>query len=337
MSELAEVTPSEPMGIPESMGESSEPNTTLPVDDILAAQGLDDMPTEAELKGELPDVKEEQAPSEPEKEEAEAPKEEVKMVKLEALHEARSDNKAIRAERDAANQQIALLNQQMLMLQTQQPPEQQVVKQDEFKVLSHDELADLIQDDPVEAAIYLDKKAEYLNQQTVSKYEEAQRNNTLQTQEANDNAMIETARTQIDELMPGIYTDDDVYEKLETFAREELGFSDQDFALSDPETLIYPVGATEPTVAGPQAVSVMRSVVAAYKSKQGEQAMRDEIRKELQVEFAEKLKRGESLETVALSTDIPTSTGKTPAGGDMSVARAQATMSPVEFEKFMQG
>ncbi len=337
--EIVEVATA-PTEAPEILGEMSDTGTSIEGNEILEAQGLS-MPTMDELNGIEPqaDVKsEEQASSEPEKEAESTEKEEPKTVPLAALHEARLDNKSIRTERDAATAQIALLNQQLLMAQqaAQVAPVQEPVP--DFVELKPEQVEELLDESPAEYHKYMLAQQEnrfkaYTDQVTKTETDKQEALVEQQQQVAYDadNKEISEAQDKMAEVFPGLYSEDKAdYNKLVSYL-DGVGISEEVASfMTDPNTLIRTAEGS-PRVLGKDAATMLSGFVAAMNNAE---TSKTSAVAQVQETLVNKMKLGESLESVALASDIPSAQGAAPTG-NMSVAQAQGSMTAEDFVKFM--
>ena len=243
------------------------------------------------------------------------------FVPTQALHEVRGENSYLK-------QQIAEL--QAAATQAPQSQEGEVSTDEEgevFKVLDDQELEELAIDDPSEAVLYMHK----LNRHTQEQHQQQQ---AIQAEQA----LIVTARTEMEAAVPGLFDENSkAYDNLEASAKE-IGFTDDMFYLTNPETMVLIPGEDTPRSLGQDAAKMVK-MLASAKSQVGEktdtEAVRAEIRaevtKEVQAELLSKFKGDsdvyKSLSSLSAASGGDKSGGSGKSFGQMNEAERTAYLS----------
>jgi hypothetical protein len=194
------------------------------------------------------EVSEEPEP-ESQEDEPEQAKEPEGYVRLEALHEARGENRYLKS-------RIAQLEAEKAEISTKAA---QPGWMDSFKKLSTEELRDLMADDPDAAVEYAEKLADY---NTYEKEKEANAKAAAEAAEHNE-IRVHTAFERIESAAPGIYSDKNVQAEIADFA-ESIGFTPDMFALTNPRNTISIEGG--PPVALGEAAAGLVEMLAYLKS-----------------------------------------------------------------------
>lgn len=273
------------------------------------------------------------------------------FVKLVALQEARDENKFLKGE-------IAKLKVQAFeAAQAKKPETQPLVSENEvkefenFKQLTEEEFEDKFEDDQSGGLKYLQK---------LSKFQDFQRRQTdQQLQEANSQRELEaialelqnvydTTAEQMETILPGIFDDSAVQTELSDFAAD-IGFTDDMFYLTNPETRIILPGETEPLVLGEQAADILK-VLTTARSKIGEKqqvdtkSMREEIKTEvekelrpaIEKELLAKFKKDTGNDFTSID-DIPTSETDNKFLGKVLTDAEFNKLSDAEQEAYLSG
>lgn len=261
-------------------------------------------------------------------------------VKLEALHEARGENRFLK-------ERLATIEQQLAEKPKVDPVVEPVVEIPEFKVLSEEELTTLAEDNPVEAVLYVTK----LNEHNAL-VQEAKRVSDAAEQEAADNdaftrGVVNTTTDLMETALPGIFdADSTVQSEIVEFA-DSIGFADDMFYLTNPETQVILPGEDEPLLLGEQAASILtvlvnaRTQITEAKGKEttvDEKAIEARIRKEVEADLLAKFKKSggdfKSLDQID-TTNKDTNLG---FAADAVLSDAEfAKLTPAEQETYLSG
>ncbi len=207
----------------------------------------------------------------------------TKMVPLEALHESRNT--------------IKYLKEQIQILTTSDHAPKQEDKKLEptaaaFNILSEEEFTTLAEDNPVEAMKYNMQLMQHQNAVNEQKDEarQAENNSELMTQIVNESLSA------MEEVLPDIFNENsDVQSDLVKYA-ESVGFTDDMFYLTNPQTQIILPGETEPLLLGDQAVSILKVLTTSRanmkdaKTEVDVKAIEAKIRKDVEAELVAKFK-----------------------------------------------
>lgn len=305
---------------PSESNDTTESTNKESVDHWLKELGLEDI-SEDDLMG----IEEEEAEEEPEPEEKETaeekkteplpPKAEAPpkgFVPTKAIQEAREENRYLKEQIKALQEKVDAIaqNKESKVEETEE----------EFKVLSKLELIELAEESPQEAIAYMLELQNYKEQQAEKQQSEKQR------AEAHEQAKIlfkETADL-MEQAVPGIFDEkSDTQTKLVEFA-ESLGFTEDLFFLTNPETMIVLPGETTPRYLGKQAAGVLK-FIAGLKDKVAvdSEAIVKKLRSEIENEVLKKVKSsGKSFKSL---NDITTSESDAP--------KAKRTLSEAELMK----
>ena len=212
-----------------------------------------------------------------------------------AVQEARSKNEELRKELQATKAKLADFESGKV---------QKEAEFADFKVLTQDELAELTQDNPSEALLYINKLQEF---------KDFQRDQEAQTRqaEADEEALgliYHRANTQMEEVVPGIFDESgEAMAEGREFA-ESIGFTEEMFYLTDPATRIILRGEDTPLVLGEQAADILKLLVGVKKmlsdAKQpttptvDEAALRAKITEEVETALLAKMKAGQSFKSL---------------------------------------
>jgi len=195
---------------------------------------------ETDADGESQEDETQQASTE-EPDDQEPDKEPEGYVKLEALHQARGENRYLKTKISQLEAEKAAIKQQA------EKPDWMST----FKRLNSEELRDLMADDAEAAVQYAERLAEF---NTFEKDQEA-KVKAAEEQAEQTEIMVNTAFERIESAAPGIYTDAAVANKLADFA-ESIGFSENMFALTNPRNTIS-VDGGQPVPLGEMAAGLV--------------------------------------------------------------------------------
>ncbi len=264
----------------------------------------------AKEEGEKPDEKPEEKKDEPA--EGKPPK---GYVPTKALHEARAEKQALKAELDLLKQQATR------PAQTQVP--------NGFKVLEKEAYEELKNEDPVAAVEYLNNLRDYDREQ-----------DRIRTVQDGRNHAISSAVERIAKNVPGVYDNDsDVSQKLMDHAMENGFDGDSLTALSDPRTMIWPSGAPAPIPLGEGAAAIVEMINSSYAGTDN-----SELVEKLTAEITEKLTKEFTSKTNTQS-DSKRTLGDLPASKETQTQSTwhalnedqMRNLSPDARDKYRQG
>lgn len=224
----------------------------------------------------------------------------------------------------------------------------------DFKVLSDDEFAKLADEDPKDALLYMKNLGVYQEEQRQEVFAKQQQRldeRDKAESEKETQAIFDATSKKMEELVPGIFDkDSDAAEELAKFA-DELGFSEDMYYLTNPETMIILPGETEPLLLGEQAASVIQTLATArktineFKEKSVDEAkLREDIekeveaklRKDIEAELLAKFKKGLTEETFQSIDEIPST--ETAEFGDKVLSMVDFNkLSEAEQEAYLSG
>lgn len=246
----------------------------------------------AESSETKPETKPEEGDAEPEKPEA-AAKPPKGFVTLQALHDERYKRQGAIQQLTEAQARIAEMESLLNDIGSRKPGENDDLK--DFKVLSQEEVDELAEDDPAEAAKYLSR----LNRFHAKEMREKDIARAQAEASRNKKALIDDAMREIQTAVPGIYdAQNDIGVKLTEFAEQNGLTKDVIRVISDPATVIIPAGSSQPIVLGrgaAQVVSLINKLYHATKSADPETIrghIEKEVREKVVAEFTKKLKQG---------------------------------------------
>lgn len=274
-------------------------------DFVVEAQGLQSV-TEAELRGE--DLTTEKpVPSEPLGKSTSTPEEPKSsaepepsvtppvetdqkvpkgLVKLEALHEVRGENKYLK-------EQIAKLTEAIAAKPTEptSPPEPD--PWDNFKELSEVDFKTLAEERPSDALLYVQNLNKY--QQYQLKKAETQRSEEAYQEYLS--TVYSNANRQMEEIVPGIFEpESEAATSFKNFALE-LGFNEDLFYLTNPSTQVILPGESKPVILGEQAAQLLKVLASARTMSQKQtvdpasvEALKASLRTEIETEILSKIK-----------------------------------------------
>lgn len=289
------------------------------IDSWLAEQGLEDV-SEDDLRGiEVEDEAEEQVeeekPVEPVVPESAPPKTEEKppkgFVPTQAVKEAREENRYLKEQLKALQESVDALKKAPAV---EAPTET-------FKVLTKAEFLELAEESPTEAMAYTLELQEYNERKRAEELQEAKKSETLKE----INRTLTEAQKAMEEVAPGIFEEDSkVQEELVTFA-ESIGFGEDLFYLTNPETLVILPGETVPVYLGKQAASILKVLVNA-KGMRTPKTDEAALRKQIETELLTKLKNTPPNKTFKSLSDLPTTE-------PVKIKKVSGVLSEKEFAK----
>lgn len=326
-------TPAAPVEAPVVEAEvpvAEAPVPTSEIDTWLSDQGLTDV-SEDDLRGYEEDDKEETpevTPAEPVIPEPAPPKAEEKppkgFVPTQAVKEAREENRYLKEQLKSMQEAIDALKKAPAPAVTEAPV---------FKELTKAEYLELAEEAPTEAMAYLLELQEHKERIREQKLQEQKQAETA----SSVTRMLTEAQKAIEEVAPGVFDEEStVQTELVEFA-EGLGFTEDLFYLTNPETLIILPGETTPSYLGKQAAKIL-SVIVNAKKLSGAKPDETELRKQIEAEVITKLKTLAPGKTFKSLADVPTSAPvKIKAAAGVLSEAEMAKLSPDELKQYLTG
>jgi hypothetical protein len=316
----------EPSGTdkPSESNDTTEPTSKESVDHWLKELGLEDI-SEDDLKG----IEEEEANEEPEPKEKETaeekkteplpPKAEAPpkgFVPTKAVQEAREENRYLKEQIKSLQEKVDALAQS----RETKAENEDAVEDESFKVLSKFELIELAEESPQEAIAYMLELQNYKERQVEKQQSEKQKAEAHEQAKA----LFKESADLMEQAVPGIFDEkSDTQMKLVEFA-ESLGFTEDLFFLTNPETMIVLPGETTPRYLGKQAAGVLK-FIAGLKDKVAvdSETIVKKLRGEIENEVLKKVKSsGKNFKSL---NDITTS--------ESDVPKAKRSLSEAELMK----
>ena len=273
-------------------------------------------------------------------------------VPLEALHEVRETNKYLK---DRIKELQSKQDTRPAPKDTKSEPEpKKSVLPEDFRVLSDKEFTELADEDPKEALLYMKNLGVHQEEQRQAQLEEQQKQwkerDDRENQAKMQTIFDETSR-KMEEFVPGLFDEESTAGKeLAEFANT-LGFTDDMYYLTNPQTQIILPGETEPLLLGEQAASIIQTLASArsqitdLKEKTvDETKLREEItkeveaklRKDIEAEFLAKFKTGPDEAAFRSLTSVPSS--ETPEFTGKVLTEAEfARLPEAEQELYLAG
>jgi len=255
------------------------------------------------------------------------------LVKIEALHESRDTNKFLKGRIHELEQQI-----KSGTVKVEDKETQKVIEVPEFEILSNADFKMLSEDSPAEAMQYM--HALEAHNALVTKADEATKQAATEQAEAESNVeltnqIISEATTLMEEAVPGIFDKEStVQAELVEFA-DSIGFSDDMFYLTNPETKIILPGSTEALLLGDQAASILKTLATAKskiseaKTSVDEKTIEARIRKEVEAELVAKFKSDKEGTFKSLSEATKTK-------GETNLGSTSDVLSDTEYNKLSE-
>ena len=311
----------------------------LPTVSDADLQGFDD---ETESQDEAqPEVKsKEESPAEDETPVTPPPKAEAPpkgFVPTAALHEAREENRKLK-ERIST---LEVAGKDVPPIVPPALPADEITVRSDFKVLTKEEFVELSEESPRDALIYQQELMDYREAQRIAsdKLRVAEVEKANRDREVND--LFEESAALMAEAVPGIFDEGSTVSKeLADFA-ESIGFTNDLFYLTNPETQVILPGEAKPLFLGRQAAAIM-TVLAGLKNKgvpNADATMRAaveaELRPKIEAEVLSKIKTTGKKAYTALA-DIPTSAATTPERKILTEVEV-AALNPKELEAYLSG
>ena len=245
------------------------------------------------------------------------------FVPTKAVQEAREENRYLKEQIKALEDKI-----DNLAKKTEKPPEEE---EEPFNVLSKSELLELSADDPPAAIAYMLELQEYKEKQAEKAKAESEK---LTARQQATSLFNETAKI-MEEAVPGLFDEKSgKQQELVSFA-ESVGFTDDLFFLTNPETMIVMPGETVPKYLGKQAAGIVK-FIAGLKERLNTtdtKSLEKRIRTEIESEIMKKIKT--SGKTFKSLTDIPTSETDSPKPKRLLSESEMAKMSDKDIQKYL--
>lgn len=276
-------------------------------------------------------------------------------VEKAALTETRNELKDVKARLNQALYVIAELKESIKAPEKKADevkPDPEAEKWKEFKVLSREELKELTESDPTEAALYRDDLAEYKDYQKKQEAAKAEAETKTKAEIEKINKAIDEATRatyqEIDTEVPGIYKrDNGISKNLVEFA-ESIGIPGGFISiLTNPKTIIRQEGSDRDNVLNKGALYTVRLLNNLFKLQGNKESLRKEIEKELTGKFEadkkawiadieKKLKGGSDFTSIG---DIAPSNVDADIGGfNRALSDAEfAKLSPKERSAYLNG
>ena len=336
----------------DTKAEPKEP-ATKPTDEAKAKADSKDTQSKAKI-AEKPVTESKPASSESKADEAkkadtdDSQKPPKGYVPLEALHEVRETNK--------------YLKERLKELESKAPekpapksePKKTSALPEDFTVLSDKAFAELADEDPKEALLYMKNLGVYQEEQRQAQLEEQQklwRERDDRENKAKMQTIFDETSRKMEEFVPGLFDEGSkASEELAAFAND-LGFTDDMYYLTNPQTQIILPGETEPLLLGEQAASIIQTLATARtrindlkETTVDKDKLREEITKEVEAnlrktiegELLAKFKTGSDESAFRSLTSVPSS--ETPEFAGKVLTEAELARLPeTEQELYLAG
>jgi hypothetical protein len=243
------------------------------------------------------------------------------FVPIQAVQEVRSENRYLK-------DQIKALEEKFDKFTTQQqdlkPPE------NIFKVLSKEEFLELTEENPREAMAYMLDLQEHKDKQ----YQQLQQQQMHEQELAKTNQLFSESADLIEQAAPGIFDEGSkIQEEISNYA-ESIGFSDDLFFLTNPETRVILPGEQKPVFLGKQAAKVFKVIVDLRNSAADKEA---KIRRQVEKELLTKFKKSKTDNFTSLS-DIPSNDDEKPKNTQRLLTEKETSrLSAKELEIYLSG
>jgi len=267
-------------------------------------------------------------------------------VPLAALHQARGEITRLKGELSAVRAQKSEPQSERLVT----AKESEEFK--DFSVVTKAKLAERFEDDPVGAAEYTDKLGKYYDFKNRESRQKTLDEQSAKDQEAHEAALVEEydrASGEMEEVLPGLFSNDEVQEGITTFA-ESLGFGENLFFLTNPTTQVILPGGDTPVPLGARAAAMLRTLVTArtklteskpVDTKALETKIRveveKEIRGELEKEYLAKVKAHARGDKYTSLDDVPTADADRALSGKVLSENDISRLSPAALEEYLKG
>ena len=190
-------------------------------------------------------------------------------VPLQAVKEVRSENAFLKG-------QMATLQDQVTKLLSgkaepkAEPKKEEIKLPEEVKELSAEEFKDLAEESPAEALLYTQKLMAY--QSAVHRKAIADINAANEEKEAKDyesyvTGLLASANDAMEKIVPGIFDKDSEGQTQIVDFAAEIGFKEDLFFLTNPQTMVIAPGEDEPRYLGMQAADILNTLAKAQKLK----------------------------------------------------------------------
>lgn len=269
-------------------------------------------------------------------------------VKIEALHEARDINKHLKNEN-------ARLKVQQYEAQDQAKVEPLVTEKEikefeNFKPMSEEEFEDKFEDDSKAGLKYLQKLGQFHDfqrRQADTKLATERQERELSAAADELEKIYATTEVLMEDVLPGIFDDETVKSELTKFA-EDIGFTEDLFYLTNPETRIILPGESKPLVLGEQAADILKVLVTA-RTKFNENAatkidndkleakIEKKLRKEIEKELLAKFKKSGDDDSYKSIDDIPTSENENEFRNQVLSEAELNKLTPAQQDAYLSG
>jgi len=276
------------------------------------------------------------APSES-KAETKPPKD---FVPIQALHEARGENRYLKNVIADLQKKTEL---QESSKSTETVSESLEKPEPDFDILSASELETLIEDEPAEALKYSiklqdykDKLREYEQTVEATRYEEER----LEQKQQELAELFRSVNNQMEEYVPDLFNkESDAQKELATFA-DTLGFSEDMYYLTNPETQVILPGESEPLYLGEQAASIIKLLTTARsaisEAKANPEQLEKDIRAKVEAELTKKFKSTPA-NTFRSLNEVPNTDKDIDFQDKVLSAEAFGKLSEAEKEVYLAG
>ena len=269
-------------------------------------------------------------------------------VKIEALHEARDINKHLKNEN-------ARLKVQQYESQDRAKVEPLVTEKElkefkDFKPLSDEQFEEKYEDDSKAGLKYLQKLGQFHDfqrRQAEEKLATEQQERELTAAASELERIYETTETLMEDVLPGIFDDKTVQSELTEFATD-IGFTEDLFYLTNPETRIILPGESKPLVLGEQAADILKMLVTARtRLDENKTAKIDndklkadiekKLRKEIEKELLAKFKKSGDGDSYKSIDDIPTSENENEFRNQVLSEAEFNKLTPAQQDAYLSG
>jgi hypothetical protein len=270
-------------------------------------------------------------------------------VKIEALHEAREINKHLKNENarlkvQQYESQDARAKVELLVT------EKEIEEFKNFKPLSDEEFEDKFEDDSKAGLKYLQKLGQFHDfqrRQAETELAKEKQERELSAAAEELERIYATTEVLMEDVLPGIFDDATVKSELTEFA-EDIGFTEELFYLTNPETRIILPGESKPLVLGEQAADILKMLVTA-RNKLNENAatkidndkleakIEKRLRKEIEKELLAKFKKSGDDDSYKSIDDIPTSENENEFRNQVLSEAELSKLTPAQQDAYLSG
>ena len=272
---------------------------------------------------------------------------------LKAVQEARAENKYLK------NELLALKASMLSKPLSAKEPERLVSESEEakfstFRKLTKAEFTAKYDDDIEAGQEYLEQLQEFVDYTSRASEQKRLDEEAERQAEADYRTLqstYERASAGMEALLPGLFDEDStVQDELAEFA-SSIGFEEDLFYLTSPETRVILPGETEPVLLGEQAVDIMRVLVKAREQikdgsvwkekmnaavKAAEKATEKRLRKQIEKELLSKFKDKAKDKFTSLD-DISDASGEDYLDGRILSEAEMLKMPAEQYEKYLKG